>query len=59
MAALGDTARARGMTQLAWETSIARDGLYRALSPTRNPSFATPALGKGAPQSGDASLPTC
>lgn len=40
-AALGDIARARGMTQLARETGITRDGLYKALSPTGNPSFAT------------------
>lgn len=38
-AALGDVARARGMTQLAKETGITRDGLYKALSPTGNPSF--------------------
>lgn len=40
-AALGDIARARGMTQLAKATGITRDGLYKALSPTGNPSFAT------------------
>ena len=40
-AALGDIARAKGMTQLARETGITRDGLYKALSPTGNPSFAT------------------
>lgn len=40
-AALGDVARARGMTQLARETGITRDGLYKALSPSGNPSFAT------------------
>lgn len=40
-AALGDIARARGMTQLAKETGITRDGLYKALSPTGNPSFDT------------------
>ncbi|KUH59362.1 addiction module antitoxin [Tractidigestivibacter scatoligenes] len=40
-AALGDVARARGMTQLANETGITRDGLYKALSPSGNPSFAT------------------
>lgn len=40
-AALGDIARAKGMTQLARETGISRDGLYKALSPTGNPSFAT------------------
>ena len=39
--ALGDIARAKGMTQLARETGISRDGLYKALSPTGNPSFAT------------------
>ena len=40
-AALGDVARARGMTQLAHATGITRDGLYKALSPSGNPSFAT------------------
>jgi probable addiction module antidote protein len=40
-AALGDIARARGMTQLVRETGITRDGLYKALPPTGNPSFAT------------------
>ncbi|MEY8405493.1 addiction module antidote protein [Adlercreutzia muris] len=40
-AALGDIARARGMTQLSKETGITRDGLYKALSPTGNPSFDT------------------
>lgn len=39
--ALGNTARAKGMTQLAKETGITRDGLYKALSPTGNPSFDT------------------
>ena len=39
--ALGDIARAKGMTQLAKETGITRDGLYKALSPTGNPSFDT------------------
>lgn len=38
-AALGDIARARGMTQLAKDTGVSRDGLYKALSPTGNPSF--------------------
>ncbi|WP_412103687.1 addiction module antidote protein [Slackia exigua] len=36
-----DIARARGMTQLAKDTGITRDGLYKALSPTGNPSFST------------------
>lgn len=40
-AALGDVARAKGMSQLAKETGITRDGLYKALSPTGNPSFDT------------------
>lgn len=40
-AALGDIARSKGMTQLAKETGITRDGLYKALSPTGNPSFDT------------------
>lgn len=39
VAALGDIARAKGMTQLSKETGITRDGLYKALSPTGNPSF--------------------
>lgn len=39
--ALGDIARSKGMTQLAKETGITRDGLYKALSPTGNPSFDT------------------
>lgn len=40
-AALGDIARARGMSQLARDTGLAREGLYRALSPDGNPEFAT------------------
>lgn len=40
-AALGDIARAKGMTQLSKETGITRDGLYKALSPAGNPSFDT------------------
>jgi probable addiction module antidote protein len=39
--ALGNVARAKGMTQLAKETGITRDGLYKALSPDGNPSFTT------------------
>ena len=39
--ALGDIARARGMTQLARDTGLAREGLYKALSTDGNPSFAT------------------
>jgi probable addiction module antidote protein len=39
--ALGTVARARGMTQLARDTGIAREALYRALSETGNPEFGT------------------
>ncbi|WP_449426761.1 addiction module antidote protein [Rhodanobacter umsongensis] len=39
--ALGTVARARGMSQLARDTGLAREALYRALSPTGNPSFGT------------------
>ena len=37
--ALGDIARAKGMTGLSKETGVTRDGLYKALSQTGNPSF--------------------
>lgn len=40
-AALGDIARAKRMAQLAKETSITCDGLYKALSSTGNLSFDT------------------
>jgi probable addiction module antidote protein len=40
-AALGDVARARGMTQMAKETGIAREALYRALSKEGHPEFNT------------------
>lgn len=39
--ALRNVARAKGMTQLSEKTGITRDRLYKALSPSRNPSFAT------------------
>ena len=39
--ALGDIARARGMTQLAKDTGLVRESLYKALSGEGNPSFAT------------------
>lgn len=38
-AALGDVARARGMSDLAGKTNMTRAGLYKALSPNGNPSF--------------------
>lgn len=40
-AALGDIARARGMTQLARDTRLGRESLYKALSPNGNPEFST------------------
>ncbi len=39
--ALGTVARVRGMTQIARDTGMAREALYRALSPEGNPSFST------------------
>lgn len=39
--ALGNIARARGMTQLAKDTGLDRERLYNALSGQGNPSFAT------------------
>ncbi len=40
-AGLGAIARARNMAQLARETGLSREGLYKALSGEGNPSFAT------------------
>ena len=39
--ALGTIARARGMSQLARDTGISREGLYQALSADGNPEFST------------------
>jgi probable addiction module antidote protein len=39
--ALGDIARAKGMTQIARETGLSRESLYKALSGDRSPSFDT------------------
>ncbi|MFA9215991.1 MAG: addiction module antidote protein [Sphingomonadaceae bacterium] len=39
--ALGNIARAYGMTQLANETGLGRESLYKALSEGGNPSLAT------------------
>ena len=41
VAVLGDIARAKGMTQIARDTGLGRESLYKALSPTGNPEFAT------------------
>ena len=39
--ALGIIAKARGMTQLAKDTGLTREGLYKALSDQGNPEFTT------------------
>lgn len=39
--ALGDIARAKGMTQVARATGLSRESLYKALSGDRAPDFAT------------------
>ena len=39
--ALGVIARAKNMSQLARDTGLTREGLYKALSPDGNPEFAT------------------
>jgi probable addiction module antidote protein len=38
---LGDIARAKGMAQLARDTGLGRESLYKALSAEGNPEFAT------------------
>ncbi len=40
-AALGDIARSRGMTAVAEATGLGRQNLYKALSATGRPEFAT------------------
>lgn len=40
-AALGDVARARGMSEIARTAGVSRESLYRALSREGNPEFAT------------------
>lgn len=40
-AALGDIARARGMSRLARDAGLARESLYKALSGEGNPEFST------------------
>lgn len=39
--ALGNIARAKGMSQLSRDTGLGRESLYKALSGEGNPSFAT------------------
>ena len=40
-AALGEIAKARGMSKIAEETGLGRESLYKALSGNGNPSFGT------------------
>jgi probable addiction module antidote protein len=40
-AALGDVARARGMSQIARATGLTREGLYKSLDARGNPSLGT------------------
>jgi probable addiction module antidote protein len=39
--ALGDIARAKGMSQVARDAGLSRESLYKALSENGNPNFAT------------------
>lgn len=39
--ALGDIARAKGMTQVARDAGLSRESLYKALSGERSPAFET------------------
>jgi probable addiction module antidote protein len=39
--ALGDIARAKGMTQVARDSGLSRESLYKALSGERTPTFET------------------
>ena len=39
--ALGDIARAKGMTQVARDAGLSRESLYKALSGERSPDFST------------------
>ncbi|WP_258240201.1 addiction module antidote protein [Pseudidiomarina homiensis] len=39
--ALGDIARAQGMSELSQKTGLGRESLYKALSKTGNPKFST------------------
>ena len=39
--ALGDVAKAEGMTKVARKAKVTRENLYRALSPGGNPTMAT------------------
>ena len=40
-AVLGDIARAKGMAQIAKQSGLGRESLYKALAPDGNPEFST------------------
>jgi probable addiction module antidote protein len=41
LAALGDVAKARGMSQVAKDSGLGRESLYKALAPGAHPRFET------------------
>ena len=41
LSAIGDIAKARGMTQIAEQTGLGRESLYKALTPGAKPRFET------------------
>ena len=41
LSALGDVAKAKGMSSLAQQTGLGRESLYKALAPGGNPTYAT------------------
>ncbi|MCL1818880.1 MAG: putative addiction module antidote protein [Spirochaetaceae bacterium] len=41
LSVLNDIARSKGMTKIARELGVSREGLYRSLAPSGNPSFDT------------------
>lgn len=41
LAALGDVARAKGMTEVAKRTGLGRESLYKALRPGSHPHYQT------------------
>ena len=47
--ALGDIARARGMSQVASDAGLSRESLYKALSGERDPALDTHRLTRGSP----------
>jgi len=41
LSAIGDIAKARGMSKIATETGLGRESLYKALNPDSKPRFET------------------